>query len=227
MKRLLQATAAGALAWLIAAGCASETKHDPPLDTTAPLTPAEEFAYGRSIAARLSRAHELATDARARTYVAEVGGVVAAASGRPDPYDGWRFYIVKDAKVATWSAPGGFVFVTTGALKAAKNEDALAGILAQEMAHCALRHALEGERTTDIRPTQESWPFTPEWGKEAFQQICDRAAEKASAGWTEAQEEAASAWALAALKTAGYATEAGAVPEVRVKRFGEELAAVR
>ncbi|HST22470.1 MAG TPA: hypothetical protein VLR90_15200, partial [Blastocatellia bacterium] len=31
----------------------------------------------------------------------------------------------------------------------------------------------------------------------------------ALAGWTEPQEEAASAWALAALKTAGYSTEAG------------------
>jgi predicted Zn-dependent protease len=227
MKKVLQAAAAGALAWLIAAGCATEPRHDPPMDAKAPLTPAEEFAFGRSIAARLTRGHELVTDMKARTYVAQVGGVVAAACARPDPFDGWRFYIVKDAKVTTWSAPGGFVFVTTGALKAAKNEDALAAILAQEMAHSALRQALEGEAVMDVRPTQESWPFTPEWGKDAFQKICDEAAAKALAGWTEPQEQAASAWAMAALKTAGYSTEASGVPDARVKRFAEELAAVR
>ena len=227
MKKLMQAAAAGALAWLVAAGCATEPKHDPPFDAAAPLTPREEFAFGRSIAARLTRGHELASDAKAREYLSRVGGVVAAGSARPDPWDGWRFYIVRDAHVSTWSAPGGFVFITDGALKAAKNEDALAALLAQEMAHSALRHALDGEPVLDSRPTRDSWPFTPAWGKAAFLETCDRAAARATAGWTEAQEQSASAWANAALAAAGYVTEASAVPEARVKRFTEELAAVR
>lgn len=227
MKKLLQAAAAGALAWLIATGCASEPKHDPPFDAATPLTPGEEYAYGRSIAARLTRGHELESDVKAREYVARVGGVVASSSARPDPFDGWRFYIVRDARVSTWSAPGGFVFITKGALKAAQNEDALAALLAQEMAHSALKHALDGEPVLDSRPTRESWPFTPEWGKESFRQLCDRAATRAKAGWTEAQEQAASVWANAALQGAGYVTEASAVPESRVKRFVEELGGVR
>ncbi|MEK7469635.1 MAG: M48 family metalloprotease [Planctomycetota bacterium] len=227
MKKLVQTAAAGVLAWLIASGCASEPKREPPFDPATPLTQAEEYAYGRSIAARLTLGHELSSDVKAREYLARVGGVVAAASARPDPYDGWRFYIVRDTHVSTWSAPGGFVFITVGALKAARNEDALAALLAQEMAHSALRHALDGEPVLDIRPTKESWPFTPEWGKESFRATCDRAAERAKAGWTEAQEQAASAWANAALVGAGYATEEAAVAEARVKRFTEELGAVR
>ena len=117
--------------------------------------------------------------------------------------------------------------MTTGALKAAKNEDALAALLAQEMAHSALRHALDGEPVLDIRPTASSGPYTPEWGKESFRQICDAAAEHAKGGWSEAQEQAASAWAAAAVKAAGYATDEASVPEARVKRYGEELSAVR
>ncbi|MCC6738441.1 MAG: M48 family metalloprotease [Planctomycetia bacterium] len=227
MKRLVQAMLAGALAWLIAAGCAAEPKRDPPFDAKSPLTPREEFVYGQSIAARLCRGRELVSDARAREYVARVGGTVAAVCARPDPWDGWRFYIVRDARVATWSAPGGFVFVTDGALKACASEDALAALIAQEMAHSALRHALEGEEARDVRPTEASWPNTPEWGREAFAKRCDRAAERCAAGWTEAQEEAASLWARKALAAAGYASEAAAVPEARVKRFTEELGAVR
>lgn len=227
MRRLTQALSAGALAWLIAAGCALEPKREPPFDAASPLTPREEFAYGQSIAARLCRGRELVSDARAREYVARVGGTVASVSGRPDPWDGWRFYVVRDSRVATWSAPGGFVFVSTGALKACANEDALAALLAQEMAHSALRHALEGEDARDVRPTRESWPNTPEWGKETFAKRCDRVADRCAAGWSEAQEEAASAWARQALAAAGYATEASAVPEARVRRFTEELGAVR
>ncbi len=227
MKKLVQAVAAGTLAWLIAAGCVSEPKHEPPYDAEAPLTPLEEFTFGKSIAARLTRGHELASDARAREYVARVGGVVAAVSARPDPWDGWRFYIVRESRVATWSAPGGFVFITAGALKACGNEDALAALLAQEMAHSALRQCLEGEPLLDVRPTRDSWPYTPAWGKDSFLQICDRAAARCTSGWTEAQERAASEWAGRALAAAGYVTEAGAVPEARTKRFVEELGAVR
>ena len=95
------------------------------------------------------------------------------------------------------------------------------------MAHSALRHALAGEPCLDARPTAESWPGTPSWGRDSFAKSCDRSAERAAAGWTEEQEQAASTWAAEALKTAGYAAEEKDVPEIRTKRFTEELAAVR
>lgn len=231
MRRLLAgalpAAAAALVALALGPGCATEEPRDPPLDAESPLEPGEQFAFGRSTAARVSVARELVEDERARKYVARVGGVVAAASRRPDPFDGWRFFIVREEKVATYSAPCGFVFVTTGALKACANEDALAALLAQEMAHSALLHALDGEPVKDIRPTKESWPHAPKWGYETFTEICARAARRTAEGWTEAQELAASEWAKAALARSGYAAGEAAVPEVRVRRFREELAAVR
>lgn len=224
MRRLALAAAAGAFA--LALGCeTSPPPRDPPLDATSPMEPGEEFALGRSVAARLSTGRELVVDERARAYVARVGGLVGAASARPDPYDGWRFYIVRDDRVATFSAPCGFVFVTTGALKASRDEDALAALLAQEMAHSALAHALDGEDVRAIRPTRESWPNAPEWGLQEFQRLCDAAAARATAGWTEPQEQAASEWARAALARAGYSDAPS--PETRAKRFQQELQAVR
>ncbi|MBI2919989.1 MAG: M48 family metalloprotease [Planctomycetes bacterium] len=221
-KGLFPVLAAAAFAFVL--GCASEPKREPPFDAVTPLEPGEEFAFGRSIAARLMVGKEVVTDERARRYVAQVGGVVAAASARPDPYDGYRFYIVRDDHVAWYSAPGGFVFVTTGAIRACRNEDQLAGVLAQEMAHSALGHALAGEPVLSVRPTRESWPHAPEWGAEQFRAIAASAAARATGGWTEAQEREASEWAAAALKRSGYG--AGGV-EARAARFESELAAVR
>ena len=210
------------LALALGAACSTEPKRDPPFDGDTALMPGEEFAYGRSIAARVCADKELVEDRRVREYVARVGGTVAAASARPDPYDGWRFYVVRDATVSTFSAPCGFVFITTGALKASKSEDVLAAMLAQEMAHSALDHALEGEPVRDIRPTRESWPYASPGAAKIFHGICDGAARRATGGWTEEQELAASAWAQEALKRAGYET-GGTAPEIRTKRWQEEL----
>jgi predicted Zn-dependent protease len=227
-REICIAFAAGFVAFLLGSGCSTPPPpRDPPFDASSPLEPGEEFAFGRSICARLMTGLDCASDPAAREYVANVGGAVAAASKRPDPYDGWRFYIVKDARVRTFSAPCGFVFVTTGALKACTNEDALAALLAQEMAHSALAHALDGEAVLSVRPTRESWPYSPEWGHEEFRRICDAAAGKSSAGWSEPQEQAASVWAGAALAAAGYDTTGAAVPPARVSRFEEALRSLR
>jgi len=81
-----------------------------------------------------------AVNARART-VAVVGAGLARHGGRPELP--WRFGVLASDEVNAVSTPGGLVMVTRGALDAATSEDALAGILAHEVAHVVLRHALE------------------------------------------------------------------------------------
>jgi len=44
-------------------------------------------------------------------------------------YGGWHFAVLKDAEPNGISGPGGFVFVTRGALDLARNEDEVAAIL--------------------------------------------------------------------------------------------------
>lgn len=74
-------------------------------------------------------------------YVALVGNAVAAHSDRPD----LRYYFaVLDAdEVNAFAAPGGFVFVTRGALRLMRDEAALGGVLGHEIAHVALRHGVD------------------------------------------------------------------------------------
>jgi predicted Zn-dependent protease len=63
--------------------------------------------------------------------------LAAVAPGERYPY---RFKVVNDAAINAFALPGGPVYVNRGLIAAADNEAQLAGVLAHEIAHVALRH---------------------------------------------------------------------------------------
>jgi predicted Zn-dependent protease len=128
-------------------------------DARKDLTPENEYYVGRSVATNLlSRASYKYVEADAfasgqlgpmTAYVNAVGNVIAAAAmettrkgDRPSPIAGWHFVIVDDDTINAVSAPGGYIMVHKGLIKAAKNEDQLAAVLAHEVAHVVRGHAL-------------------------------------------------------------------------------------
>jgi predicted Zn-dependent protease len=78
--------------------------------------------------------------------VAEVGHQVARVSARPELP--WTFAVIDSKVPNAFSSPGGYVLVTTGLLATLENEAQLAGVLAHEVAHVTLRHALHVYRTS-------------------------------------------------------------------------------
>ncbi|MFL5319325.1 MAG: M48 family metallopeptidase [Myxococcaceae bacterium] len=78
----------------------------------------------------------------ALTYLNTVGRNLGAQSPRPEVE--WKFAVLTDDKtINAVSAPAGYVFVTKALLSKVQNEDQLAGVLAHEIGHVALRHALK------------------------------------------------------------------------------------
>lgn len=72
-------------------------------------------------------------------YLDAVGSRLAkakAAGGYP-----YEFTMINDPAVNAFALPGGPIFVNSGLIAAAENEAQLAGVLAHEIAHVALRHA--------------------------------------------------------------------------------------
>jgi predicted Zn-dependent protease len=59
------------------------------------------------------------------------------AAGERFPY---QFQVVATLAINAHALPGGFLFVNAGAIMAARNEGELAGVMAHEIAHAALRH---------------------------------------------------------------------------------------
>jgi hypothetical protein len=76
----------------------------------------------------------------AHVYLDTLGRALAGFSKRP-ALD-WTFVVIDADEVNAFSAPGGYVGITTGALKAVTNEAQLAGVLAHEIGHVAEQHTV-------------------------------------------------------------------------------------
>lgn len=106
-------------------------------DATAPWTAEQEIAIGEASAAKLVRVLGLYQNPDMSHYVSMVGSALASHSSRGLEY---KFGILETESVTAFGLPGGYVFVTRGALANMKNEAELAGVLAHEIAHVDNRH---------------------------------------------------------------------------------------
>jgi len=105
------------------------------------FTEGEEADIGRVVSARILATYPLAKDDKVQQYVTLVGNTVAAYSSRPTL--DWHFAVIDTPIINAFSTPGGFIFVTTGALGQMKNEAELAGVLGHEIAHVTQKHILK------------------------------------------------------------------------------------
>jgi beta-barrel assembly-enhancing protease len=102
------------------------------------VSEARERQLGSQIAAGVNARVPLVQDVPLSLYVNDLGQLIARHSARPDlPY---RFYIVDNEAVNAFALPGGYVYVDRGLIERTHNVSELAGVLAHEIAHVALRH---------------------------------------------------------------------------------------
>lgn len=109
----------------------------------------DEVELGKQINQQLlSTQFQPVRDRALNSYVNRIGQKLVQSSSRPDiPY---TFQVVRDESINAFATAGGFVYVTTGLLKAVDNEAQLAGVLAHEIGHIAARHTVEQMRQTAI-----------------------------------------------------------------------------
>jgi predicted Zn-dependent protease len=107
------------------------------------IGPEEERLIGESVALEILGKHGgVLRDEAITQRVNLLGCALAHYSTRP-ALD-WKFAVLDSPSINGFSAPGGFVFITRGLYeKVAGSEDALAAILAHEIAHITERHALK------------------------------------------------------------------------------------
>ena len=105
----------------------------------------EEVELGRSFTAAVGGRYKVSRDAGLTKYVALVGNEVAATSDRPDLR--YYFAVLDTPEPNAFAAPGGFIFVSRGALELMSDEAELAGVLGHEVGHVALKH--HGEAIKD------------------------------------------------------------------------------
>jgi len=115
--------------------------------TLLPISTDKEIEIGRGIAATIAGRFPVSGDATLTQYVNLVGLTVASQNPRGDIT--YHFAVLETPTVNAYAAPGGYVFITRGALGLIENEAELAGVLAHEVGHVNQRHVINQIRKSD------------------------------------------------------------------------------
>ncbi len=98
----------------------------------------QDIQIGQLNAKQADRQLPMLNDARVDNYLNALGKKLTAhAPGERYPY---QFRCVNDRTINAFALPGGFVYVNRGVIEAADDEAQLAGVMAHEISHVALRH---------------------------------------------------------------------------------------
>ena len=97
----------------------------------------KEVALGRQLAQEVERQAKLDDDPLITEYINRLGQNLARNSDAKVPF---TFKVIDGPELNAFALPGGYVFVYTGLIRVADEEDELAGAMAHEIAHVAARH---------------------------------------------------------------------------------------
>ncbi len=100
-----------------------------------------EVDLGREVAARILSRYRTVKDDKLQRYVNLVGNGVAMNGPRTELR--YRFEILDTDEINAYSAPGGYIFVTRGAIDLMQDESELAAVLAHEIAHVTQKHIVK------------------------------------------------------------------------------------
>lgn len=97
-----------------------------------------EVSLGKVISKQIELQYPLSKDAKAIARLDKIGEKIAEISDRKDLK--YYFKVVKDEGLNAFSLPGGFVYVNSGLMDIASNDE-LACVVGHEIGHIAARHA--------------------------------------------------------------------------------------
>jgi len=116
---------------VLVSGCVTTAEYDRPAVTSQSSNLSEEQKTGEAIHAEILASFHPYTDPKVVRYVDDLGHSLAAQAKRHDL--DYRFTILYSEKIYATSAPGGYVYITTGMLNFLESEAELAAVLAHEI----------------------------------------------------------------------------------------------
>src|SRR3990167_2327993 len=136
--RAVLRTAAAALYLFFAAvpPLRARIEHKPGFNT---FTPQQDIELGREAVREVEQQMPVVTDGQLSEYVNRLGkNLSRLAPGHRYPY---QFKLINAKEINAFALPGGPIYIHTGIITAATSEAQLAGVLAHEICHVALRHS--------------------------------------------------------------------------------------
>jgi hypothetical protein len=106
-----------------------------------------DIKVGKMYAQQIEQSMKFITDPVVTEYVNRIGQNLVRNSDAKVPF---TIKVVDSDEINAMALPGGFFYVNSGLILAADNEAELAGVMAHEIAHVALRHGTRGQTRADI-----------------------------------------------------------------------------
>ena len=97
----------------------------------------KEIAIGKQYADQIDKQAKILKDPVINEYVNRVAQNLARNSDLKIPL---TIKVIDDPAINAFTLPGGFMYLNTGTLLAADEEDQVAGVIAHEIGHAAARH---------------------------------------------------------------------------------------
>lgn len=116
------------------------------------ITPEDEYYIGRSVAATVLQSYKMYENPTQELYVNKIAQALVRNSAMPELYNGYHVKILDSEEINAFSTSGGHIFVTKGLIRCIDSEDALAAVIAHEIAHIQLKHStstIKASRWTD------------------------------------------------------------------------------
>ncbi len=106
-----------------------------------------EIALGKQLAQEVQRQAKVVEDPLISEYINRIGQNLVRNSDAKVPF---TFQLIEGDSPNAFALPGGYIFVYTGLIKLADEEDELAAALAHEIAHVAARHMTKQATKSEI-----------------------------------------------------------------------------
>jgi len=105
-------------------------------------SPQDDVKVGRQAAAEVEQQMPLLRDSEVENYVSTIGNRLVAAIPPEFQHPEFHYYfrVVNANDINAFALPGGPMYVNRGMIQAARNEGEIAGVMAHELSHVALRH---------------------------------------------------------------------------------------
>jgi len=104
--------------------------------------PSDDVQVGRQAAAQAEQQMPILRDEEVTSYVERIGQRLVAAIPQEFQHPEFRYYfrVVNARDINAFALPGGPMYVNRGMIEAARTEGEMAGVMAHELSHVALRH---------------------------------------------------------------------------------------
>lgn len=110
---------------------------------SSPITAEQEYYIGRSVASSILSQYTVLDNSSISKYVNNICQVLIINSDYEQLFKGYSVIILDTNQINAFATSGGHILVTRGLLSCVQSEDALAGVIAHEIAHIQLKHGIK------------------------------------------------------------------------------------